>query len=158
MTTDRKTITSGLTLAATSYFLKRGFSCFVELGVAAFGRFRADVICLNLRGEVVLVEVKSCPQDYRTDHKWPMYRQYANKAYFCMTEQTFEKLEPTERENWRRENFGVLVLDSKTGYLKVAINCRRQPMQKEMKKQLIFRMAWRNGISKRTNRRQRVFL
>lgn len=156
--TDRKSITAGLTKAATSYFLRQGFSCFVELGVAAFGRFRADVICLNLKGEVVLVEVKSCVQDYSTDHKWPNYRQYANKAYFCMTEDTYSRLEPKERQNWKDANFGVLVLDSKTGYLRAAISCKRQPMPKGMKKQIVFRMAWRNGISKRTSRRQRIFL
>ena len=40
--------------ACIYYLLKRGYSCFTELGLNSWGKLRADVIGLNLRAELVL--------------------------------------------------------------------------------------------------------
>ncbi len=61
-----------------------------ELGLASLtevalanGR-RADVMAVGPRGEIVILEVKSCLQDFRTDQKWPEYAPYCDRFYFAV--------------------------------------------------------------------------
>lgn len=61
-----------------------------ELGLASLtevtlanGR-RADVMAIGPKGEVVIVEVKSCLQDFATDQKWPEYAPYCDRFYFAV--------------------------------------------------------------------------
>ncbi len=63
---------------------------FGELGLASLlevtlanGR-RADVMAVGPRGEIVIVEVKSCLQDFRVDQKWPEYAPYCDRFYFAI--------------------------------------------------------------------------
>ena len=51
----------------------RGFSSVTELALTD-GR-RADIEAVNRDGEVIIVEVKSSPTDFRADRKW---REYAS--------------------------------------------------------------------------------
>ena len=46
----------------------RGFSSLTELSLTD-GR-RADIAAVNRDGEVLIVEVKSSPADFRADRKW----------------------------------------------------------------------------------------
>lgn len=59
-----------------------GLSSLAEVTLAN-GR-RADVMALGPRGEIVIVEVKSCLQDYRSDQKWPDYAPYCDRFYFAV--------------------------------------------------------------------------
>jgi hypothetical protein len=61
-----------------------------ELGLASLtevtlanGR-RADVMAVGPKGEVIIVEVKSCLQDFATDQKWPEYAPYCDRFYFAI--------------------------------------------------------------------------
>src|SRR5689334_19408002 len=61
-----------------------------EMGLASLtevtlanGR-RADVMAVAPRGEIVIVEVKSCLQDFATDQKWPEYAPYCDRFYFAV--------------------------------------------------------------------------
>jgi hypothetical protein len=61
-----------------------------ELGLASLtevtlanGR-RADVMAIGPKGEIVIVEVKSCLQDFTTDQKWPEYAPYCDRFYFAV--------------------------------------------------------------------------
>jgi hypothetical protein len=63
---------------------------FADLGLASLtevtlanGR-RADVMAVGPKGEVVIVEVKSCLQDFATDQKWPEYAPYCDRFYFAV--------------------------------------------------------------------------
>ena len=63
---------------------------FAELGLASLtevtlanGR-RADVMAIGPKGEIVIVEVKSCLQDFRTDQKWPEYAPYCDRFFFAV--------------------------------------------------------------------------
>ena len=63
---------------------------FAELGLASLtevtlanGR-RADVMAVGPKGEIVIVEVKSCLQDFQTDQKWPEYAPYCDRFYFAI--------------------------------------------------------------------------
>lgn len=45
---------------------------------------RADVFALGPKGEMVIVEIKSSIADFRSDNKWPDYRDYCDRFYFAV--------------------------------------------------------------------------
>src|ERR1044071_8739027 len=63
-----------------------------ELGSAGLTEFvlangrRADVIALDDKGQVTIVEIKSSWVDYATDGKWPEYREFCDAFYFAVAE------------------------------------------------------------------------
>ncbi len=63
---------------------ERGYASLTEVSLAN-GR-RADVMGLGRAGELVIVEVKSSLQDFRSDAKWPEYRDYCDRFYFAVGE------------------------------------------------------------------------
>ena len=63
-------------------FAELGLASLREVGLAN-GR-RADLMAVGRRGEIVIVEVKSCLQDFRTDQKWPEYAPYCDRFYFAI--------------------------------------------------------------------------
>ena len=155
----RKDVAVALKEATTSYYLKKGFSCFEELGLTSWGKLRADVICLKLTGEIIISEVKSSTQDFNTDTKWENYLPYCNRMVFIFTYAVYEKLKDTDKvKAVKKLGVGILILDPATGYLKSVAPARFKKMKKKAKRLLTIRMAWRCGISKRTNRRKRVYI
>ncbi|MGA8383476.1 MAG: MmcB family DNA repair protein, partial [Stellaceae bacterium] len=56
-----------------------GYSSLAEFPLAN-GR-RADVLALGKAGELVIVEVKSSVADFRSDQKWPAYRDFSDRLY-----------------------------------------------------------------------------
>ena len=61
-----------------------GFSCIAELPLPS-GR-RADLVALNERGDIWIVEIKSSLEDLRADHKWPEYRAHCDRLFFAFTQ------------------------------------------------------------------------
>jgi hypothetical protein len=59
-------------------------------GLAAVGELslangrRADVAGLADSGEIWIVEIKSCLEDFRTDQKWPDYREFCDRLFFAV--------------------------------------------------------------------------
>jgi hypothetical protein len=60
-----------------------GHSVITELPLAN-GR-RADVVGLSAAGDIMIVEIKSCLTDYRTDGKWHEYLDYCDRLYFAVS-------------------------------------------------------------------------
>jgi hypothetical protein len=58
-----------------------GAVCEVTL---ANGR-RADVVGLSAHGDIWIVEIKSSIEDFRSDHKWPEYRQFCDRLLFAVS-------------------------------------------------------------------------
>ena len=64
----------------------------MDLGITAIAEFtlpcgrRADLAGLGPKGEMVIVEVKSGVQDFRTDEKWPDYFAWCDRFYFAVSE------------------------------------------------------------------------
>ena len=71
---DRRQSETALAIARGTARLLRslGFSCISELPLPS-GR-RADLVALNERGEIWIVEIKSSIEDLRADQKWQDYR------------------------------------------------------------------------------------
>jgi hypothetical protein len=58
------------------------FATLTEFTLAS-GR-RADIIALAGKGEVWIVEIKSSPEDFYADRKWPEYGDYCDRFYFAV--------------------------------------------------------------------------
>jgi hypothetical protein len=58
-----------------------GFSCISELPLPS-GR-RADLVALNGRGDLWIVEIKSSVEDLRADSKWHEYRAHCDRLFFA---------------------------------------------------------------------------
>lgn len=59
-----------------------GYASLTEVTLA--NARRADVMAMGPKGEIVIVEVKSCLQDFQTDQKWPEYAPYCDRFYFAV--------------------------------------------------------------------------
>jgi len=57
--------------------------CVVTELVLANGR-RADVVGLSASGDILIVEIKSCLLDYRSDCKWQDYLDFCDRLYFAV--------------------------------------------------------------------------
>ncbi|PZQ11246.1 MAG: DNA repair protein MmcB-related protein [Ancylobacter novellus] len=75
-------VAAGLARGVCRYFAAAGYGCLLETPLRS-GR-RADVMALGPKGEVVIVEIKSGPQDFRTDRKWRDYAEFCDRFYFAV--------------------------------------------------------------------------
>lgn len=82
---DRRQSETALAVARGTARLLRslGFACVSELPLPS-GR-RADLVALNERGEIWIVEIKSSLEDLRADQKWPDYRAHCDRLFFAFT-------------------------------------------------------------------------
>jgi hypothetical protein len=82
---DRRQSATALAIArGTARLLHQlGFSCISELPLPS-GR-RADLVALNQRGEIWIVEIKSSVEDLRADQKWQDYRAHCDRLFFAFT-------------------------------------------------------------------------
>ena len=83
---DRRQSETALAIARGTARLLRslGFACISELPLPS-GR-RADLVALNERGEIWIVEIKSSIEDLRADSKWPDYRAHCDRLFFAFTQ------------------------------------------------------------------------
>jgi hypothetical protein len=83
---DRRQSETALAIARGTARLLRslGFSCISELPLPS-GR-RADLVALNARGDIWIVEIKSSLEDLRADHKWQDYRGHCDRLFFAFTQ------------------------------------------------------------------------
>lgn len=71
-----------------------GIAAYTEVTVAN-GR-RADVMGLARDGEIVIVEIKSSLDDFRTDQKWHEYRDFSDRLYFAVAPDFPREVLPAE--------------------------------------------------------------
>src|SRR5260370_1173334 len=71
-----------------------GFSCISELPLPS-GR-RADLVALNERGEIWIVEIKSSIEDLRADQKWQEYRAHCDRLFFAFTQDLPSEIFPAD--------------------------------------------------------------
>lgn len=131
-----------------------------ELGLKSWGKLRADVVAINLRGEIIVCEVKSGRADFVVDKKFESYLPYCNRMYFMFHDVHLNADWLTSKYPlFRQLGIGVMALSSKTGFARVVVYAKRRSMKKGIKKSIILRIAFRNAqFSKRNTRRQRVYL
>ena len=153
---SRKTVTEALTKAAVMHMVRYGFAIHKEIGLSRGGTLRADLLCLNFKKKLVVMEVKSSLADFNTDQKWPKYLSLCDQLVFVMPEHVWHKLKVKPARG-----AGVLVLCEKTGHLKSVQRAATQELlDEETRDYLILRMAYRSAEYSKRNvkRRTRVYL
>jgi hypothetical protein len=93
------------------------FSTVSELPLPS-GR-RADLVALNARGEVWIVEIKSSLADLRADQKWEDYRQHCDCLFFAFTSELPCEIFP--------DDVGLIVADAYGAYLQCEAPEHRLP-------------------------------
>jgi hypothetical protein len=86
----------------------RGFATLLEVSLAN-GR-RADVLALGRDGEPVVVEIKSSVADFKSDRKWPDYRDFCDRLYFAVPAGFPAELIPEECGLILADPFGAAIL------------------------------------------------
>ena len=83
---DRRQSETALAVArGTARFLgSLGFSCVTEVTLPS-GR-RADLVAMNERAEIWIIEIKSSLDDLRADQKWHEYRAHCDRLFFAFTQ------------------------------------------------------------------------
>lgn len=61
---------------------EHGYASLSEVKLAN-GR-RADVMALSAQGQILIIEVKSCLQDFLSDQKWPLYEPFCDSFFFAV--------------------------------------------------------------------------
>lgn len=84
-----------------------GFSCISELPLPS-GR-RADLVALNARGDLWIIEIKSSVEDLRADHKWHEYRTHCDRLFFAFPQDLPCEIFPAET--------GLIVADAYGAHL-----------------------------------------
>jgi hypothetical protein len=158
MSCTRREIAEALKQASVSYFLKKRYSCFIELGLNSWGKLRGDVVAVNLKSHLVICECKSSKSDFILDGKWHKYMEYCHRMYFVTTEKVFDSCKATMLRKLKDKGIGVLILDPDSGYLKNVVPAKNRKIDSTIQQTLILRMAWRSGVSKRNSRRKRQFI
>jgi len=84
---------------------------------------RADLVCLGARGEITIVEVKSCARDFLADSKWEEYRAWCDRLYFAVDHDFPQGLIPADA--------GLIVADPWGGaLLREALEHRLAPARR----------------------------
>jgi hypothetical protein len=87
---------------------QRGFTTLSEVPLAD-GR-RADIMALGRDGTLLIVEIKSSVADFRSDRKWPEYRQWCDRLYFAVSEGFPLELIPEECGLMLADGFEAAIL------------------------------------------------
>ncbi|MES2750729.1 MAG: MmcB family DNA repair protein [Pseudomonadota bacterium] len=106
---DRRQSDTALAIARGASRLLRslGFSCVGELTLPS-GR-RADLVAMNARGDIWIVEIKSSVEDLRADQKWHEYRAHCDRLFFGFTQEMPCELFPADT--------GLIVADAYGAHL-----------------------------------------
>jgi hypothetical protein len=103
--------------SVTALGVQRGVRrLFAQLGHATLPEFtlasgrRADVIALAPDGRLAIVEIKSSIADFRTDRKWPDYRDFCDRFFFAVPETVPTEILPDTAGLIIADSFGAAIL------------------------------------------------
>ena len=115
-----------------------GFACVSELPLPS-GR-RADLVAINDRGEIWIVEIKSSIEDLRADQKWPEYRAHRDRLFFAFTQDLPCEIFPAET--------GLIVADAYGAHLHCPAPEHRLPAATRKAMTIRFGMAAAQRINR----------
>jgi hypothetical protein len=94
LTFSRPETTGAVTRGAARLLMALGYAPLLEVCLPN-GR-RADIMALGPRGQIAVVEVKSGPEDFRTDRKWGEYLPYCDAFFFAVAPEFPREILPEE--------------------------------------------------------------
>lgn len=108
---------------------RHDMACYAEVPLAN-GR-RADILAVGPRGEIWIVEIKSSLIDYRVDAKWPNYKDFCDRFFFCKPPELEAEIFPSTE--------GLMVADSHWGdILRPALH---EPLAGARRKAMLLKLA-----------------
>lgn len=108
VTVSRPDTTLAVTRGAARLLTHMAYAPLAEVSLPN-GR-RADLMALGPRGEIVIVEVKSGPEDYLADRKWTEYGPFCDAFYFAVAPEFPVGLLPEEPGLIVADGFGGAVV------------------------------------------------
>ncbi|HFC04229.1 MAG TPA: DNA repair protein MmcB-related protein [Rhizobiales bacterium] len=57
---------------------------------------RVDILSIDKKGLIWIIEIKSSLADFQADHKWPEYREYCDQLFFARPMELDETIFPQE--------------------------------------------------------------
>lgn len=105
---DAREIPKTLCRGVARALAQRGFAVLSEVPLAD-GR-RADLMALGRDGALLIVEIKSSVADFRSDRKWPDYRQWCDRIYFAVDVNFPQELIPMDCGLIQADGFGAVFL------------------------------------------------
>ena len=91
----------------TRMFDRHGLSVLCEVPLPN-GR-RADILAIDTRGQVTIVEIKVARADLHGDAKWPDYLDYCDRFYWALAPELDGSL--LDRDDYLPDRSGVIVAD-----------------------------------------------
>lgn len=109
-----------------------------EVGLCKGGRYRADVLAINMGAGIEVVEVKSSVADFRSDKKMAQYMQYCDKLYLAVTKPVYDKIKDRVLPG-----VGVLLVDGSRCW--VVKRAQRRMVHAKTRLNLMARVAYRSA-------------
>jgi hypothetical protein len=137
---DRRQSETALAIARGTARLLRslGFACISELPLPS-GR-RADLVAINDRNEIWIVEIKSSIEDLRADQKWPEYRAHCDRLFFAFQQDLPREIFPEET--------GLIIADAYGAHLERPAPEHRLPAPTRKSMTVRFAMAAAQRINR----------
>lgn len=105
---SRPETTASVTRGAARLLTALGYAPLAEVTLPN-GR-RADLMALGPKGQIFIVEVKSCVDDFRVDQKWQEYQPYCDAFAFAVAPEFPREVLPDEPGLIVADGFGGAVL------------------------------------------------
>jgi hypothetical protein len=105
---SRPETTASVTRGAARLLTALGYAPLAEVSLPN-GR-RADLMALGPKGQIFIVEVKSCLDDFRVDAKWQEYEPYCDAFAFAVPPEFPREVLPEEPGLIVADRFGGAVL------------------------------------------------
>ncbi len=164
----RGEVTARLGACFASFYKRKNYSIYHEVGVNRGGRLRADVLAFSMRKELIFGEVKSCWQDFNTDSKWQGYLPYCNKFYFVITSELYESHGDKIAESIKGSGAGLVVVHLETAWeslsnyqrrtvlgMRVVCNAKTRSVETDKVDWIVNKLAWIGGMHRTRGRRGR---
>lgn len=105
---SRPDVTALLARGVQRMLIEHGLASVLEAPLAN-GR-RADVMAVTAKGEIWIVETKSCVADFSCDEKWQDYLEYCDRYFFAVTADFPQELIPDHAGLICADGFGGAIL------------------------------------------------
>ncbi|MEP2735347.1 MAG: MmcB family DNA repair protein [Erythrobacter sp.] len=89
-------------------FARNGIWCLTEMPLR--NNRRADLMGIDAKGQIIIVEIKVARGDLLGDHKWPDYLDFCDRFYWGLPP-TLDR-GPLDTDGFRPDNCGVIVADA----------------------------------------------
>ncbi len=123
-------------LAESARLLARGVCrALSDHGLATLTEFtlgsgrRVDVIGLDRRGQVTIVEVKTSLEDFRSDRKWPEYLDFCDRFFFAVPEGFPRHVLPADCGVMAADAYGAVILRESPAFRLSAARRRAQGLR-----------------------------